>query len=231
MHYPLSVIVERPSNFNPSSPSKRSDSIVVMASSIIVLACVALASMLGRSASTILHRIAAEAFARNPKQQQISFLSKYYTAHRLITDCESGTFTMILNVIGEIAGIICVAPLWAWSMSINRRAPFDGTFILFVSSLITFALYVTSFALHLNKAGEFGPHPKDSCGDVGARKCMPFLGEIIAVSAGDMASLFEEANWTSTPLLGSPRHHSFSDNSKMNDLMERGEAELVGKAE
>jgi hypothetical protein len=199
-----------------------------MASTIILLACMGLASMLGRSASKILHRVAAESYVRHTKPQR-NLLSNLYGMNQLISDCETGKFTTLLNMFGEIMGICLVAPLWAWSMSNERPAPFDGTCVLFVTSLLTFVLYVCSFSLHLNTFGEFAPHPKDTCTDAGAKRFCSFLGEVVAVSAGDMASLFEEANWTSTPLLGRSRVRTFSATSGLAEMMERGEANSTGR--
>lgn len=186
------------------------------------MASMALASMLGRSASKILHRIAAESYVRNTKPRR-NWLSSLYGMHQLVSDCESGRFTSLLTMAGEIFGIFLVAPLWAWSMSNDRPAPLDGTCVLFVMSLLTFFLYVCSFSLHINTLGEFAPHPKDTCTDAGTRKICSFLGEVIAVSAGDMASLFEEANWSSTSLLGRSRSRTFSAASDRAEMMERGE--------
>ena len=208
---------------------KRRDSVLVMASTIIIFSCMVLASMLGRSASNILHRIAADSFARSPKSQQISWLSKFYSKDQLLSDCETGRFTTMLNIAGEISGITLVAQLWSWSVSHNRPAPFDATCILYVASLVTFVLYVCSFSLYLNSAGEFAPRPKDSCADMNTPRCIPFVGEVVAVSAGDMASLFEEANWTSTPLLSTQKSRAFSESTSQLEMIERGEFSSDGR--
>jgi len=211
------------------SPWKRRESVLVMATTIIVFSCLVLASMLGRLASKILHRIVADSFADNPRSQQISWLARHYSTDQQLSDCETGRFTMMLTIAGEISGIAIVAPLWSWCMSYERPAPFDATCVLYVGSLITFVLYVCSFSLYLNAAGEFGPHPKDSCTDMNTRRCMPFVGEVVAVSAGDMASLFEEANWTSTPLLSSQTSRAFSETASQLETMERGEFASDGR--
>ena len=53
--------------------------------------------------------------------------------------------------------------------------------------------------------------------------------EIIAVSAGDVSSLFEESNWSTTPLLGRERLRTFSEASAVSfaDMMERGDEPFV----
>lgn len=203
-----------------------------MTSTVILFASMALATMIGRTASKILHRIAAESFARRPKPQVKSGpMAQNFAMTLFLSECETGRFTASLNLIAEIIGIFLVAPLWSLSISSERPAPFNGTCILFVSSLITFVLYVCSFAFHLNSDGEFASHPKDSCTDTRWKRCLTFVCEVIAVSAGDMASLFEEANWSATPLLGRCRSRTFSETSALSfaDTMERGDEPSVGR--
>lgn len=204
-----------------------------MTSTVIIFASMALSTMIGRSASKILHRIASESFARRPKHQANNGSAmRRFAMSRLLSDCDTGRFTSLLNLVAEITGIFLVAPLWSLSISSERQAPCDGTCILLVASLITFVLYVCSFALHLNSDGEFAPHPNYSCTDTRWRRFVPFLCEVIAVSAGDMASLFEEANWSATPLLGRDRIRTYSETSALSFadmVMERGDGVSVGR--
>lgn len=172
----------------------------------------ALANVLGRSACSILHQIAAEGISRQPKSSSRPFLSSWDV-------CSLTTFIQPLS---SAAGIFIVAPLLTWSTSSHRPAPFDGTFVLFVASLLNFVLYVCSFSLNLNGSHrEFSSRSStESFTGCASHRCVPFIGEAISVSAGDMASLFQEANWSTTPLLGRSRRRALSDTLKM---MERGE--------
>jgi hypothetical protein len=130
-------------------------------------------------------------------------------------DCKSGLLTYNLNIVGEIVGVLAVAPLCSWSLSHERPAPFDGTICLCISSLVTFVLYVCSFSLHLNVVGEFTAHPRDGCSSEKTRRCGSFLCEVVTVSVGDMASLFDEANWSLTPLLGGGgKNRGYTENDK-----------------
>ena len=183
--------------------SPRTESVLVMASTIIFISCTALASMLGRSGSAILHRIACDKGVHK-EDIEPNWFARTYGSDKLLEDCESGRFTSLLRLSGEILGIASVAPLFCWATSQERPAPFDASCAFFVASLVTFVLYVSSFSLHLNVVGEFAPHPREiGCGgDANARKCCSFVGEVFTVSVGDMASLLEEANWSSCPLLG-----------------------------
>lgn len=187
--------------------TERSDSIVVMASTIILLASMAVASIIGRSACNNLHQVASENIKRLSKHSNRTFLS--------------GWNLLIRYPISEVAGIFIVAPVLSWSLSSHRSTPFDVTFVFILTSLINFFLYICTFSLKMNGAsGELAPAHIERCS--GSRRLVPFIGDIIAVSAGDMASLFHEANWSSTPLLGHSRSRAFSDTLKM---VERGEGE------
>lgn len=190
--------------FSFLSSIPRTESVLVMTSTIIFLSCTALASMLGRAGLAILHRIASEGYARRRdvvEPTSSSTFAKIYGPDKLVADCKSGRFTKLLRLVGEVLGIIAVAPLYCWSTIQERPAPFDASCAFFCTSLVAFVLYVSSFSLHLNVNGEFAPHPRreSGCGggEVNARKCCSFVGEVCSVSVGDMASLLEEANWSS----------------------------------
>jgi hypothetical protein len=190
-----------------------------MTSTVILLASLALASMIGRSASKILHRIASESFARQAESS-----NQRGAKGMLFSKCESGGVTSWLNLAAEISGIFFVAPVWSFSISSERNAPLNATCIVFFTFLITFVLYVCSFSLHLNSAGEFAPHPKECWSDSRMERFVSFLWEAIVVSAADIASLFEEANWETTHLLGRDRDRTFSEASAVSlEMMERGE--------
>ncbi len=152
-----------------------------------------LAGLLGRSVSSILHQLACDAYVRQP-HREFQVLGKMWSGERLLVECEAGRFTAFLRIAGEVLGILASAPLFAWSTAQERPSPFDASCCFFLATLITFVLYVSSFSLHLNKSGEFAPHPNDGCSDANARRCCSFAGEVIAVVVGDMASLFEDAN-------------------------------------
>ena len=176
--------------------------------------------MIGRSASKILHRTAAEGFARAAVTSN-NVVVRVYGASNLLTDCQSGRFTTLLTILGQIVGITVVVPLWSWSILNGFSSPWNGTCALYVCSVVSLVLYMFSFSLYMNVAGDFAPRPKESCASE-ARKCSPFLREVIAAAAGDMASLFEESNWSSTtPLM--QRGRTWSETSARAEHMERGD--------
>jgi hypothetical protein len=188
------------------SPEQRVDNVLIMAITIIIMSCIVLSSLLGRASSTILHRIACMSFAESEAKPP-GWLATRYGVEQLLVDCQNGKITSRMNFVSEILGVLAIAPICSWSLAQERPTPFDGTCCLYISCLVTLVLYVCSFSLHLNVVGEFAPHPREGCGGDAraARKCGSFLCEVATVSVGDMASLFEEANWSLTPLLGHSR--------------------------
>jgi hypothetical protein len=200
--------------------------VLIMTSTIILLSCLAVAGMLGRAAAGVLHRMASSSYSAQAHVRSRSWMTILYGRDRLVADCESGRFTAVLRILGEVLGMIVVAPLFSWSTSLHRPFPLDAACSFYVTSLVAFVLYVSSFSLYINGYGEFAPHPRDGCGDaVDTRRCCSFVGEVIAVSAGDMSSLLEEANWKASPLLGyCPKAGSKKSGSLSSSAMERGEA-------
>lgn len=193
-----------------------------MTCSVILVACMALATMLGRSASKILHRVAAESFV---DLNRPALKNRGTVSQKLLADCESGSFTASLNLIGEIVGVFLLTPLWTASIAEEKQTPFNAVFPLLCCGVITFILYGVTFSLYLNAAGEFAPNPKECCADSTWRWCLHSIYEAIAVSSSDIASLFEESNWSATPLLGRTRSRTFSESSAVSflEMMERGE--------
>jgi len=190
----------------------RADSVLNMASTVILLATLAIASMLGRTAASILHKIACEGYARSVSRQDVHWIESRYGPDRLVSDCRTGKLTNLVHGSGEMIGILVLAPLYAWSTVKHRPTPFDATFCFFMASFVSFAIYVSSFSLHLNVVGEFESHPARD-GTFGGendearhrQKCWSIAGEALAVPVSDIASLLEEANWSSSPLLGYSR--------------------------
>ena len=181
-----------------------------MALTIIFMSCIVLSSMLGRASATILHRTATTSYANCGDRTATDWLAARYGGYdKLITDCQTGDLTNKINFISQILGVVIVSPLCWWSLAQERPAPFDGTCCLLLTSFVAFVLYICSFSLHLNGTGNFAPHPRgDACSEVQAKKCCSFLCEILTVSVSDMASLFDEANWSLTPLLGQSQSYS-----------------------
>ena len=178
----------------------------MMTTTIVATASLALASILGRSASKILHRIATESYLRDARQ--VKFLPNPSSMPGFKMECEMGRWTAFLNIAFEVIGSITSAAVWSWSVSHGSFLPFDSALTFVLLSIAALALYTWSFSLYLNPAGEFAPHPEDSQSVSRMNRLLLFLREIISVSGRDMASLFEESNWATNPVLISSRSRS-----------------------
>lgn len=173
----------------------RSDSVVNMASTVILLATMALSSSTGRSAIAVLHEIACKSFVAGP--QQPNSISALYGLDRLVSDCENGRFTSFILFMGEICGVLAVAPIYSWSVDKERPSPFDASCYFYLASFVALILYIASFSLYLNRHREFVTHPN-------AGNATSFA-EIISVPLNDVMSLLEDAN------LSTPLEYSFRD--------------------
>jgi hypothetical protein len=173
----------------------RHESVAAMTSTIILLVTLAFASMLGRTSITVLHRIACDNYASSPRQR--SLISNVYGKARLLSDCQTGKLTSSLHALAETVGIMAVAPLYSWSTFKERPMPFDASCCFFVATFISFVLYVFSFSLHLSIIGEFSV-PAATHGSAGSTQTCAIFGDMMAVPVNDIASLFEEANFSFT---------------------------------
>jgi hypothetical protein len=186
------------------SPEKRTNSILVMALTIIFLSCMVLSSLFARVSSGVLHHLASATFA---KSEHVStyWIGRYYgNEERLINDCESGKLSAKIGFVSELIGVMVVAPIYSWSLAQQQPSSMDGTLCLYLSALLAFVIYICSFSINLHVGGDFSLHSREKGhgSDSISRRCLSFLYEVISVSVSDMASLFDEANWSVSPLLG-----------------------------
>jgi hypothetical protein len=188
-----------------ASGDERTNSVLVMAMTIITVSCLVLAGIFGRASSMVLHFIAASNFAADDHHDLSFWLGSLYGgSEKLKSDCMTGIFTSKLSYTSQILGAVLSGLISAWSLGEQRHTPFDGTLCFCVAALLSVALYISSFFLHINSGGGFSTYQRDkACGsDSRSRRCLSFMYEIISVSVSDMASLFDESNWRTSPLLG-----------------------------
>lgn len=168
----------------------RVDSVMNMVSTILLVAGLALSSMMGMAAISILHRIACENYVSSPRA---GVLARIYGEDRLLTDCQTGKLTFILQSAAELAGILVVAPLYSWSTLRERPTPFDASCCFFAVSLVSFVLYVLSFSLHLNVVGEFDESAPVN-GSLRRKQTCSLVGDVVTVPVSDITALFDDAN-------------------------------------
>jgi len=175
----------------------RADSVINMTSTVILIATMALSSMSGRSAISILHGLACRYFVEGAKKP--NSISLLYGLDRLVTDSKNGKFTQFLQMLGEISGILALAPVYAWSVLKERPSPYDASCCFYASSFMALLLYVASFSLQLNNHDEFVNHPD---GSSSRGNCL----EVCAVPLNDVMSLLEDAKLS--PPLDAPTNGS-----------------------
>eukprot|EP00934_Nitzschia_sp_Nitz4_P004940 Nitzschia sp. Nitz4//scaffold2_size372955//258624//261620//NITZ4_000451-RA/size372955-processed-gene-0.50-mRNA-1//1//CDS//3329546862//4930//frame0 len=185
-------------------PEGRSNAVLVMAVTIVFMSCIVLASLLGRASSTILHRLAATRMAEKEMVPHYWWV-KYYGKNNFLQNCESGRMTSHIKFGSEIVGVLLTAPLGWLSLNPELPALLDGTFCLFLSSVVTLMLYALSFRFQLNTAGDLSTN-KEGRNSWRTRRYCAILSRMAVVSLNDMASLLDETNSSLSPLLQQPNN-------------------------
>ncbi len=168
----------------------RVDSVVNMVSTILLVSGLALSSMMGMTAISILHRIACENYVTNP---MAGFIARCYGQNRLLSDCQTGKLTFILQSVAALIGMLIVAPMYSWSTRRERPAPFDASLCFFGLSLLSFVLYILSFSLQLNVVGEF-VEPTPVTGTPRRKQTCALFGDAVTVPVSDITALLGDAN-------------------------------------
>jgi len=186
----------------------KKESIVVLTSTVIVVCGMAFAISLGRNGAAMLHQIACNSYAASKTERSL-----------LVSRCEDGKFTVGLGVCCEVFGALVTATLFGWSTSDHRPFPFDGACSFCFAALVCAIVYTLSLSLHVNVVGDFSfevpsrESQETFAGTPSVTRPMPsklnfshskmpsrcnMVGEFFAVPIGDMASLIEEARWSTT---------------------------------
>ena len=177
----------------------KNESMLVLTSTVIVMAGMALAIPLGRAGAAVLHRISSTSYAKASIERSV-----------FVKCCGDGSFTSMLGFVGEITGALLTAPLFGWSTSVHRPFPFDGACTFCLAALACAFVYTLSLSLFVNVVGSFGDEVKrdekiNSSTQIQrafvlSNHRMPsrcnLVGELFAVPIGDMASLIEDAKWS-----------------------------------
>jgi hypothetical protein len=185
----------------------RTNSILVMTITIILMSSMILCCLTGHASSNLLNSVATTQFSAGGEAISAHWLSRLYGgSSRLLSDCEYGYITTKIAFVSELTGVAIGASILSFSLGEQRTWPMDGTLCFNVAAFIAALLYLVSFSIHLRRYGDGGffLHAKDNfCSyDLRSHRCMSFLFELISVSVSDMASLFDEDNWGTSPLLG-----------------------------
>ncbi|KAG7341850.1 CRAL/TRIO domain containing protein [Nitzschia inconspicua] len=188
-----------------TSGEDRTNSVTVMAMTIISLSFLALGRILGCASSTLLHSIASTHLAGNGDQVAAQWMNPF-CAFSSILDYECCYTTYFISFFSELVGVAMGAFILFWSVGEQRSWPWDGTLCFTFSGGLSVLLYLFSFSIQLNRSKDGGVSFQSKerfCAYNGrSRRCLSFIYELVSVSLSDMASLFDESNWSTSPLLG-----------------------------
>lgn len=186
----------------------------------VSLAGTALSAMLGRSSSRLLHGTASRSFARHAAKMQGQSLAEPLLEH-ILNECESGSFTDTVTLVGEVVGIILFAPLWDWSALQGSSPPFNASCVFLGAAVLLLFLYFFAFSLNVNSDGV--ARFQESNVDSGfLQRCIANLGYGYKAAVRDVTCLFDDLQVTGVRMLDQ-RSRTASETSFRTDLVERGE--------
>jgi hypothetical protein len=194
------------------------DGMLVLTTNGLLCASMFIASIIGRMSSAKLHSIASSAYV-----EKLSLRCDHRTfigqALNMIADIvQKGGFSYMLGVTGEMTGALMVAPIAVWSAQKEHTFPFDASFSFYTAAALCIALYMSSFSFRVS--GEKSSRKADRSDEIIHQSTSigcSTLRDVIAVSASDMASMFEENNWSTSSALGRNQGVIISeDDSKYN---------------
>jgi len=176
------------------------DSMLVLTTNALFFAAMFIASVIGRISSVKLHSIASSAYVEK--------ISLRCNARTLFGQClnmvadfvQKGGLSYVLGVTGEMVGALIVTPIIVWSSQNDHHFPLDASFAFYTGSALCASLYMASFSFRI--AGETTSRRViDERMHDSAHSSCSIIRDIIAVSSQDMASMFEEQNWSSSAAL------------------------------
>jgi hypothetical protein len=122
---------------------------IVAASVVIVLTMGGLASLVGRSSSSIFRTMVFDGIPPSSGENGLSW-SAFRSMDTLITETASGRATNFLCVVGQVVGVLIISLVWALSINRDRPSKYDGSLCVLLPALLTGFLYFATFFLQLN---------------------------------------------------------------------------------
>jgi hypothetical protein len=155
---------------------------------IILMTGLAISSMLGLSAISIMHQIACENYVKNPVK---NCLSNLFGKNRLLTHCSSGKLSTTIQAVAVTIGNLVVAPIYTWSMRRERPTPLDASITFFALATTCLSLYILSFSFLLARGSSENDNLPDS---PKKRKTCAFLVNFVTVPFSDVTALLRDLN-------------------------------------
>jgi len=177
------------------------DNMLVLTTNALFFAAMFIASIIGRISSVKLHSIASSAYVEKISLRCDSRTGIGQCLNLIADFVQKGGLSYILGVTGEVVGALIVTPIMIWSSQNDHHFPLDASFAFYTGSTLCAFLYMSSFSFKV--AGEtFSRRIVDERLHQTAPSSCSILRDVIAVSSQDMASMFEEQNWSSSTALG-----------------------------
>lgn len=181
------------------------DSMLTLTTNILLSAAMFIASVLGRVSSSKLHTLASAEYVKKLHLRCDDRTKLGLALNQIANFVQNGGWTLLIGICGEIAGALLVSPIIVWSIQEEHYFPFDASFTFHTAAALCAFLYFFSFSFTVSVEST-GKNPLKTNRTITSRcSILPFIKEIISVSAADMASLFHESNWSSSSALG--RNH------------------------
>lgn len=178
------------------------DSMLTLTTNILLSAAIFIASVLGRVSSSKLHNLASSAYVNKLHLRCDDRTKLGLALNRIANFVQNGGWTLMIGLTGEIVGALVVSPIMVWSIKGEHSFPLDACFAFYTAAVLCAFLYFFSFSFTVTMEGSSKNKHKTEKVQVSRFSIFSFVKEIVSVSAADMASLFQESNWSSSAALG-----------------------------
>lgn len=187
------------------------DNMLVLTTNILLGVSISIASILGRLSLARLHSIASSAYVGKISLSCDGRTKLGQTLNMVANFVQKGGFTYILGVSGEVTGSVIVAPIIVWSAKVEHHFPIDTSLSFYTGAGLCAILYMLSFSFKVTGEipnREFDNIQQGSYHSASSSTRCSIFRDICAVSVSDVASLFEESNWSSTSSSSTLGRHS-----------------------
>lgn len=178
------------------------DSMLTLTTNILLSSAMFIASVLGRISSSKLHTLASSAYVNKLHLRCDDRTKLGLALNRIANFVQNGGWTLMIGISGEIIGALVVSPIMVWSIKGEHSFPLDASFAFYTAAILCTFLYFFSFSFTVIMEGSSKDKYKSQKAQISRFSFFSFVKEIVSVSAADMASLFQESNWSSSAALG-----------------------------
>jgi hypothetical protein len=177
------------------------DNMLVLTTNALCCASIFMASIIGRMSCAKLHMIASSAYVEKISLRCDTRTGIGQCLNMIADFVQKGGLSYILGVTGELVGSLMVTPIIVWSSQAEHPFPLNASFSFYTGAALCIFLYMSSFSFRVAGETSYRRTLDERVHHVAPMSCS-ILRDVIAVSSQDMASMFEEQNWSSSNPLG-----------------------------